>query len=984
MPPRKSRRTRSRDPSPEPLVVLDVVSTDVSDVSSVSNSDKKGSKKGPGSSSNVPTIKEEKEDLHTVNDSTTDDDTSTTIPIGESVPVHPLTRLIQSLPSPPLPASTLPSPPSQRFLAALTRLVGPQNLSPSVPISTNPLHYLTLLPTLPPAKSSVLYTTIITETNLHRAGSQISPGILYKYLLPHFPLNETLWAKYLVAALEANRDVGGAMEELLGVPDTSKADSTLKWSEVFTEQWLQDVTELQTSLPSRPIGFPKGWLSNNSIAWECYIKLLQKSMSCTGIPRVGKKSGLPLKLTWDSLGNSPASSSPTEFSPTKKEIEVEYRITQIRLTAVRLSGSHRDTSRWFEGFESNLPPSDRKLPGGGGMWKEYILGLKRLWNAEQRFRDVGMVRERFRELMTCGCSGVEWGWGEYKTFESQVGGTEWLERMEEEVEPRYLHSRSCWQERVLGGFDYDFLSTEEDSPSAVKLTSTKIQSWRRGVAYEMGNPERLSDETMINTRIRQMFEEGARVLYRVPEVWAEWAAWESTLGDKSTGITSLSSVYSMSKHALPTSGLLTCGWAEGLESVGKWKEAWKVYEDFVARSPCAMGFVLLERLIVRSEPSPTLRVKLARNVFARARRALVVKAEDKTEATENQGNVVIVNDEGNRTQEASNFLKGGVERGEMTYHVYLAHAMIEYKVNGLISVACRVFELGLERHRSFLQNSKYVKEYADLLLAKRDEENFRSLVGRALAAAVEQAGDNVYVARIRQRPLWDMLLKFECDCARFSGVIDRVRDVEERRMKALGENLESGIADDVMDALVKSEGYALRMVPNTLTRILGRVEIMLGGGKESTGGDNDKRIAIRLKGDDLEEEGGVEGALRRERARQEAENARNQDDVADGSNKQAEWLQVLIDALPRNRGHKAPIAITELALQSLLYNALPPKPDENGPAYFMDDRDDEGDGKGKGGQKRSRDDDSDDEDNDTGADNLFRARQRKKMMEKLA
>ena len=49
--------------------------------------------------------------------------------------------------------------------------------------------------------------------------------------------------------------------------------------------------------------------------------------------------------------------------------------------------------------------------------------------------------------MTCGCSGVEWGWGEYKTFESQVGGTEWLERMEEEVEPRYLHSRSCWQER---------------------------------------------------------------------------------------------------------------------------------------------------------------------------------------------------------------------------------------------------------------------------------------------------------------------------------------------------------------------------------------------------------------------------------------------------------------------------------------------------------------------------------------------------------
>ena len=58
---------------------------------------------------------------------------------------------------------------------------------------------------------------------------------------------------------------------------------------------------------------------------------------------------------------------------------------------------------------------------------------------------------------------------------------------------------------------------------------------------------RLNDETMIKTRIRHMFEEGARVLYRVPEVWAEWSAWESGLGDKTTGISSLSKVYEMAK-----------------------------------------------------------------------------------------------------------------------------------------------------------------------------------------------------------------------------------------------------------------------------------------------------------------------------------------------------------------------------------------------------------------------------------------------------
>ncbi|GMH73853.1 hypothetical protein TL16_g06303 [Triparma laevis f. inornata] len=945
MPPRKSRRTRSREPSPEPEV-NDEVTEEVANAPLKKKSKKTSLPIPPSIKEEVISSLESSETaIVNVSDNPQGDERN-----GNAPPpcrhrdVSPLSTLPGRSHPPRRPSKPLPLP-SHR------------HQPPKVP-------HRPVLP--PPSPSSILYTTVITETILHRAGPEISPGILYKNLLPHFPINETLWSKYLVSALQSNRDVSHALSQLLGVPDTSGEGREKKASEVFNEVWVQDVEEVVNTVAKRDIGFSPGWLSNNSVIWECYINSLQTSLSTPGIPRLGLKSTLPLKFTWDSQGNSPAAADTSEFKPSKKEIEVEFKLSQVRYTAARLAGNSRDTARWFEGF-LKVPESDRRLPGGGGLWKEYILSLKRLWNSDSRFRDVSLVRERFRELMTCGCSGVEWGWSEYKIFESQVGGNEWLERMEEE-------------ERVLGGLDYEFFSTEEEEIETVKGATTKIQAWRRGVAYEMGNPERLNDETMIKTRIRHMFEEGARVLYRVPEVWAEWSAWESGLGDKTTGISSLSKVYEMAKHALPTSGLLTVGWAEGLESVGKWKEAWKVYEDFIARSPCAMGFVLLERLIVRSESDQNRRVKLARNIFARARRSLVVGQQDRTDGAEN--NVVIINDGEGKGLEGGK-LAGGVERGEMTYHVYLAHAMIEYKVNGLIDVACRVFELGLERHKTFLQNSKYVQEYADLLLAKRDEENFRSLVGRALEAAKEQAEGDVYLARIRQRPLWDMLLKFECDTARFSGVVDKIRDVEERRMKALGENLESGIPDDAMDALVKSEGYAMRMVPNTLTRILGRVEIMLGGGKESTGGGNDKRIAVRIAGEGDEEEGGVEGALRRERERQERERANNQEGGGNDGSKQAEWLQVLIDALPRNRGHKAPIAITELALQSLLHNALPPKPDENGPAYFMDDKDDAGEGSGGGGQKRSRDDDSDDDDNDTGTDNLFRARQRKKLMEKM-
>ena len=67
-----------------------------------------------------------------------------------------------------------------------------------------------------------------------------------------------------------------------------------------------------------------------------------------------------------------------------------------------------------------------------------------------------------------------------------------------------------------------------------------------------------------------------------------------------------------------------------------------------------------------------------------------------------------------------------VERkGTMTYHVYLNHAMVEYKYHNNITVACRIFELGLEKHRSFLRSQKYIVGYAELLLELKDKENFR-------------------------------------------------------------------------------------------------------------------------------------------------------------------------------------------------------------------------------------------------------------------
>ena len=176
----------------------------------------------------VPPIKEESSTTTVVPASKTskpgnsNPSSSGVLPVGEARLSHPLLSLINSLPSPPLPAAALPSPPSQRFVAALTRLVGESNIDPAFPIATQPAKYLDKLASATPSRSAILYGTVITETLLNRAGPSISPGSLYRCLLAHFPTNETLWTKYLVEAIRMNRDVFPQLCAMLGVSTTTQ------------------------------------------------------------------------------------------------------------------------------------------------------------------------------------------------------------------------------------------------------------------------------------------------------------------------------------------------------------------------------------------------------------------------------------------------------------------------------------------------------------------------------------------------------------------------------------------------------------------------------------------------------------------------------------------------------------------------------------------------------------------------------------------
>merc|ERR1740139_1464838 len=89
-------------------------------------------------------------------------------------------------------------------------------------------------------------------------------------------------------------------------------------------------------------------------------------------------------------------------------------------------------------------------------------------------------------------------------------------------------------------------------------------------------------------------------------------------------------------------------------------------------------------------------------------------------------------------------------------------------------------------------------QYASLLLELQDEENLRALLTRAIAACEEvnrldrdNGGISALKAREAQRPLWDMMLKFESSASIRSGDLSALLSIEARRRKALyGPNYE--------------------------------------------------------------------------------------------------------------------------------------------------------------------------------------------------
>ena len=523
------------------------------------------------------------------------------------------------------------------------------------------------------------------------------------------------------------------------------------------------------------------------------------------------------------------------------------------------------------------------------------------------------LRSVYQRCIVHPMQGLEQVWQAYEAFEKQQSEALAIQLLQD-FGPKYQHARTVYLERnrvvtdlQLGRLATPPVADSDDSNSSSADYRGKMMeeyrlltAWRVRCSYERTNPARLNSAELAAS-VRHAFQEMACTLTRHAESWHMWSTWEQLQGSASASSSLLKptdgaaaadklppparravQILQLGQQHIPDSTLLALAETQIVERHAA-AQGCAVLENFLARSPNTLGYVLYQRMVRRYHGK-----EKARAVFARARRVLAqhsktaggaaaaaaakgkeeageaaVEGGDaaaKTETTEKEenGNRWMVTNRLDSTiganpgvPDGSKRKKGGENEngggdgataieaaGPITWHLYASHAVMEHRLNRAPEVAARVYELGLRKHASFLTVPAYIRRYAQLLLELNDYKNLRALLTRAVAACEAEDKKEALAS------LWDMTLHFESIIVSDTASVANLFEIEKKRREAVkGPDVEDVATGGLVGAnnsaligaqkstiseqLVRSDGYEVSSrIVNGMSREVDLLGIM--------------------------------------------------------------------------------------------------------------------------------------------------------------
>lgn len=280
------------------------------------------------------------------------------------------------------------------------------------------------------------------------------------------------------------------------------------------------------------------------------------------------------------------------------------------------------------------------------------------------------------------------------------------------------------------------------STYSLLASSQKVctDQWTAVIEFEKSNVQKLEGATpnepspQLFARVKHAYDLAGLSLGETPEYWLEYAHWHESEGRPDDA----AEVLQRAREALPHCSLLTFAAADLEESRGDGEACKKIYED-VLDAYESNASEAAERGEQSDMPAD---IRLLYCEYIRTCR----RVEDQSSSRKA-------------------FMRARKAPG-CTWELYASAAMVEWQYDKSDKPARNIFELGL---KSFLNEPRYVEQYAEFLIGINDVANARVLFERALNESPTTK-------------IWDMFVDFE----RAHGTVDTISDAESRRNAACG------------------------------------------------------------------------------------------------------------------------------------------------------------------------------------------------------
>lgn len=417
----------------------------------------------------------------------------------------------------------------------------------------------------------------------------------------------------------------------------------------------------------------------------------------------------------------------------------------------------------------------------GSMWVEYVNFLSApkagtpaytaLFGptppgAQEDAQRIAVLRSTYHRAIAVPTHSLDLLWRMYEILENAGANKVAGKKMLDEQRPRYQAARVAYRDRKrkLESIKLGALPAAPGRGGAAQ--EQQIALWKEYLEYERSNPQRLEAPPLM-ARVRLAYDQCLLPMYYFPEVWNDYASWQSEQG---AGPHEAVLVLTRAQKALPDCVMLRFAHADLEESQGNVDKAKEVYETLAMEmeSEPAQANGLTESTEAAGtapEPhAPEPYSSEASSSGSGARLDAVTGALVWIQYMRFARRSISV-------KESRQIFLRAKRWQRCPWHVYAASALIEWRNANEQNVARKIFEKGLEVP-AYLTDADFILQYIEFLLDVGDVDNARALFERVITEENNR----------KSIKLWQRYMQIEYE----RGDLQAAARLEKRAREALG------------------------------------------------------------------------------------------------------------------------------------------------------------------------------------------------------